>query len=421
MRERIGGLLFIGFIYFLLDLFTYFGLKPLFVGKWLRPYQIIYWLTSLFTYYSLYKLVQTMEAGSLFRDTSYNFYLGVFITALVSKLVFLIALSVQDIGRLGIGLGRWVSASLNSGKILDESSFIPARRNFMRLAAAGLASIPFTTMLYGITKGKYRYTVNKVQLSFKDLPKAFEGFKIVQISDIHAGSLDSIEEVTRGVQMVNEQDPDLVLFTGDLVNSSKSEVNPFIDTFKQLKGKHGQFAVLGNHDYYGVPRSGGEAAQQGYWKDFFAKYEQMNWQLLNNESKRIEKDGEYLQLLGVENWGAGPWFPKRGDLDQCLTHCQDDDFCVLMSHDPTHWDHKVIDHKKHIHLTLSGHTHGMQFGINLPNFKWSPAQYRYPRWMGLYEEAGQYLYVNRGFGFLAFPGRVGMWPEITVLELTKET
>lgn len=420
MRERIGGLLFIGVIYFILDLFTYFGLKPLFEGRWLRVYQVIYWLGSLFTYYSLYRLLQTLEAGSLFRDTSYNFYLGIFVTVLVSKLVFLAVLTIQDIGRIVVGMISYISEFVGSGKLVDGASHTPGRRNFMRLLAAGVASIPLTTMLYGITKGKYRYTVNTVKLSFKDLPKAFDGFKIVQISDIHSGSLDSIEEVSKGVALANAQNPDLVLFTGDLVNSSKSEIIPFIDTFKKLKGNYGQFAVLGNHDYYGVPRNGGEAAQEGYWQDFFAKYEQMNWQLLNNENVRIEKDGEYLQLLGVENWGAGPWFPKRGDLDRCLVNCKEEDFCVLMSHDPTHWDEKVLPHKKHIHLTLSGHTHGMQFGINLPNFKWSPAQYRYPRWMGLYEEKDQYLYVNRGFGFLAFPGRVGMWPEITVLELTRE-
>jgi len=393
MRERVGGLIFIGFLYFLLDLFTYFGLKPLFEGRWLRVYQIIYWVISLFTYYSLFRLVKTMETGSLFRDTSYNFYLGIFVTALVTKLVFLLILFLQDIGRMVVGMISYVSELLGGDQLVKGG--MPSRRNFMRLIAAGVASIPLTTMLYGITKGKYRYTVNKVQLSFKDLPKAFDGFRIVQISDIHSGSLDSIEEVTRGVEMVNAQNPDLVLFTGDL-------------------------AVLGNHDYYGVPRHGGEVAQRGYWQDFFAKYEQMNWRLLNNENFRIEKEGDYLQLLGVENWGAGPWFPKRGDLNRCLTNCKEDDFCVLMSHDPTHWDEKVLPHKKHIHLTLSGHTHGMQFGINLPNFKWSPAQYRYPRWMGLYQEKGQYLYVNRGFGFLAFPGRVGMWPEITVIELARE-
>ena len=410
----------LGALYLLLDIYTYFGLKSLFIGKYLRVYQLLYALTSLFVFYSFYQIYQTLQSGNFFRDASYNFYLGIVVTAIVSKLVFIIALFLQDGGRVLVGIGSYFSNLLGVQEVAEGSNFIPKRRRFMTLLAAGVASIPLTTMLYGITKGKYRYTVNKVKVAFKDLPKAFEGFKIVQISDIHSGSFDSISEVARGVAMVNEQNPDLVLFTGDLVNSSKDEIDPYIDVFKKLKGKFGQFAVLGNHDYYGVPRTGKESDVQAYWSDFFSKFKAMNLQLLNNESRRIEKDGSYLQLLGVENWGASRYFPKRGDLDKSLMNCADDDFCVLMSHDPSHWDEKVLSHKKHIHLTLSGHTHGMQFGVNLPNFKWSPVQYRYPRWMGLYKEAGQYLYVNRGFGFLAFPGRVGMWPEITVLELTRE-
>ncbi|MEN0047965.1 MAG: metallophosphoesterase, partial [Bacteroidota bacterium] len=272
----------------------------------------------------------------------------------------------------------------------------------------------FLGMLYGITKGKYRYTVNKVKLNFPDLPKAFDGFKIVQISDIHSGSFDDVDKVAEGVAMVNEQAADLLLFTGDLVNSDKDEINPYIDIFKKLEAKEGKYAVLGNHDYYGAPKNDSEL--DAYWKDFFSKYEQMGFRLMNNENTRIERDGEQIRLLGVENWGAPP-FPQIGDLDKALNNVQEDEFCVLMSHDPTHWEHRVLPNKKKIHLTLSGHTHGMQFGINLPGLKWSPVQYRYKRWIGLYEEAKQYLYINRGFGFLAFPGRVGMWPEITVIEL----
>ena len=420
MRSRLNSVVVIGLFYLLLDIYTYFGLKSLFHGTGLRIYQVIYFLTSLFVYYSFFKIYQTIQAGNFFRDASYNFYLGIVVTAIVSKLVFIAMLFIQDGGRALVGAGKYVGNLLGISELAEGSTYIPTRRRFMTLAAAGIASIPLATMLYGITKGKYKYTVTKVKVAFKDLPPAFEGFKIAQISDIHAGSLDSIEEVTRGVEMVNAQNPDLILFTGDMVNSSKEEVNPFIPVFKKLQAKYGQYAVLGNHDYYGVPRNGDQRMVQNYWNDFFSKFKEMGFQLLNNQSTRIEKDGEYLQLLGVENWGGGPWFPKEGDLDKSLTNCADDDFCVLMSHDPSHWDAKVLPHKKHIHLTLSGHTHGMQFGINLPNFKWSPVKYRYPRWMGLYKEQGQYLYVNRGFGFLAFPGRVGMWPEITVLELTRE-
>ena len=420
MQSRINTFLLIGVFYFFLDLLTYSGLKPLFIGKWLRLYQFLYIGSSLFVLFSFFRLYQTLQTGSLFKDASYNFYLGIVLTAVISKFVFLLVLLVQDGGRLLFGGANFLLDAVGLREVASGDSFIPKRRKMMTWIAAGIASIPLTTILYGVTKGKYKYTVNKVKLAFKDLPPAFEGFKIAQISDIHAGSLDSLEDVARGVKMVNDQSPDLILFTGDMVNSNKEEVNPFIDIFKQLKAKHGQYAVLGNHDYYGVPRGGTATQVNAYWQDFFAKFKQMGFQLLTNENTRIEKDGAYLKLLGVENWGAGRWFPKKGDLDKSLRDCASDDFCILMSHDPTHWDEKVLDHQQHIHLTLSGHTHGMQFGINLPGFKWSPAKYRYPRWNGLYKEKGQYLYVNRGFGFLAFPGRIGMWPEITVLELTRE-
>lgn len=413
MRISIGFLISIGVI-LLFDLYVYFGLKSVFTeNKSLRVYQAIYILTSLFVYFCFYKVSQLMGQGSIFRSTTINYYIGILFTAFVSKFVFAALMFMQDGGRVLYGVFDHFRAS-DGG----QTGFLPSRRRFLTLAAAGIAAIPFTSMLYGITRGKYRYTVNKVKLKFKDLPPAFNGFKIVQISDIHAGGLDSKQDVARGVQMINDENPDVILFTGDLVNSDKDEVNPFIDIFKALKATQGKFSVLGNHDYYGVPRDEREAGKDSaYWESFFEKYKEMGFELMNNANARIEKDGEHINILGVENWGIARWFPKLGDLDKALGDIKEDEFCVLMSHDPTHWDEKVLPHQKKIHLTLSGHTHGFQFGLNLPGFKWSPAQYSYPRWMGLYEEAEQYLYVNRGFGFLGFPGRVGMWPEITVLEL----
>jgi len=417
MRERLVGILIMFAFYLFLDAYTYFGLKSLFTNQRnIRIFQAVYLLSSIFVIFSFYQMYVGLNSGSFFRSASANFYLGIFFTAIVGKMVFVGLMMLQDGGRVFYALFDSISGSSSGENI--SGKYLPSRRKFLTLAAAGLAAIPFSGMLYGITRGKYRYTINRVKLSFKDLPAAFNGFKIVQISDIHAGSLDSPDDVQRGVQMINDELPDAIMFTGDLVNSQKKEVDPFIDIFAELKAKHGKFAVLGNHDYYGAPRDSREDKTDEYWKDFFSKYEAMGFNLLNNDSVNIEKQGEQISILGVENWGAGRWFPKLGDLDKALTKSRKDNFCVLMSHDPTHWDEKVIPHQKHIHLTLSGHTHGFQFGINMPGFKWSPAQYRYERWMGLYEKAEQYLYVNRGFGFLGFPGRVGMWPEITVIELT---
>ncbi len=415
MRSRLNVFYWICAIYVLLDIYTFLGLKSLFIEKRAGLiFQFVYMLTSLFIYYSFYRLYVTFTGGSFFSNTSYNIYLGIVLTAIVSKLIFILLLLPQDIGRIFYTIYAMIAGETQ----MPSTGLLPARRRFLTLAATGIAAIPFSTMLYGITKGKYAYTVNKVKLAFKDLPPSFDSFKIVQISDIHAGSLDSKKGVAKGVRMINEQQPDLIVFTGDLVNFDKDEVDDYIDIFKEMKAKYGKFSTLGNHDYYGVPRNG-ELAKQAYWADFDKKYRAMGFRLMNNENAFIEKNGERICLLGVENWGKGRWFPKRGDLDKALENIEADEFCVLLSHDPTHWDEKVLPHPKHIHLTLSGHTHGFQFGINLPGFKWSPAQYRYDKWIGLYEEAKQYLYVNRGFGFLAFPGRVGMWPEITVIELGK--
>lgn len=407
-------------IYFLLDLYTFFGLRSL--CKSPRAEKVltaVYAVSSVYVYYCMYAVYQVAQSRRVFSDTSANWELGILFTAFVGKFIFSVLLSVQDGGRFFYGIIDYMKRKA-AGKTAPGSPFFPSRRRFLTLLATGIAAVPFFGMLYGITKGKYQYTVSNVKLLFPDLPAAFEGFKIVQISDIHAGSFDDAEEVAKGVELINEQQPDLLLFTGDLVNADKDEVNDYIPIFAKIRAKHGKFAVLGNHDYYGVPEEEEGATPQDiddYWKDFFVKYRQMGFNLLRNAAQYIEKDGERIALTGVENWGAGRWFPKKGDLDAALTLVQDDDFCILMSHDPSHWDAKVLPHKKHVNLTLSGHTHGMQFGIKMPGFKWSPVQYRYPRWAGLYKEAGQYLYVNTGFGFLAFPGRVGMWPEVTVIEL----
>jgi len=405
-------------LYVLCDLYTYFGLASLVPKRYLKSFSWTYILSSIGVYYCFYQTCLVLFSGHFFSNSSSNIYLGIFLTFLLGKVVFSTLLLVQDTLRGLYGSGLAIRDMVVKKQKTSKSSSFPERRRVVTLLTTGIAAIPFLGMLYGITKGKYRYVLNKVKLTFEELPPNFEGFKIVQISDIHAGSLDNMAAVKRGIQLVNDQEADLILFTGDMVNSSKDEVDPYLEVFAQLQAKFGKYSVLGNHDYYGVPQESTEAERDDYWRSFEEKFEQMGFQLLNNQSAAVEKDAERIQIVGVENWGAGRFFPKKGDLDKALTEVDDQDFCILLSHDPSHWDEKVLEHSRHIHLTLSGHTHGFQFGINMPGFKWSPAQYRYPRWMGLYQEKGQYLYVNRGFGFLAFPGRVGMWPEITVFELS---
>ena len=347
------------------------------------------------------------------RSSLTNFLFGLGFAIVITKIVFVGFLLLQDLGRILIEM-----FSIISSLITEQQSEYPPRSYLFTLISIVLSSIPFISMLYGISCGKYNYKVENITLKFPDLPKSFDGFKIIQISDIHAGSFDSVEKVKLGIDKIVDQNADLIVFTGDLVNSMKEEIDPYIDVFAQLSAPFGMYSILGNHDYYGMYQVAkkDELARKIYMDDFRNKHEKIGFSLLNNTSVLIKKNEESIRLIGVENWGSGP-FPKKGDLNSALEGVEPKEFSILLSHDPTHWDHHVLIHNKHIHLTLSGHTHGMQFGINFGKFKWSPVKYRYKKWMGLYEEANQFLYVNRGFGFLAWPGRVGMSPEITLIEL----
>ncbi len=409
---RIGFLLIVLILFFSLDWYAFSGLNILFKGD--QSFIYSYWLISFIVVLGFYKVFIDFSnrKTDAIRAVSSNLLMGFGFAVLVSKIVFNGLLLFQDLSLFIIGLAGGVLS------LISELTFdVPSRNKALITVFAFLSSIPFFSMIYGITLGKYKFEVEKIKLKFQDLPQAFNGFKIIQISDIHAGSFDSLKQVQKGIDMINAQKADIIVFTGDLVNSLKEEINPYIEAFSKLSAPFGMFSILGNHDYYGMYQVARQdpIARKVYMDDFNKKHEKIGFKLLNNESTKIEKDGESIRLIGVENWGVGP-FPKKGDLNKALDGVKDDEFSILLSHDPTHWDYHVIPHAKNIHLTLSGHTHGLQFGINLPKFKWSPVKYRYKKWMGLYEKAGQYLYVNRGFGFLAWPGRVGMSPEITLLE-----
>jgi predicted MPP superfamily phosphohydrolase len=307
-------------------------------------------------------------------------------------------------------------------KLVTKEAFdMPSRRNFISQIALGLAAIPFTSLLYGMYKGKYRFRTLEYVLHFEDLPEAFDGYRITQISDIHCGSFDDFEKVKYGVDLVNEQKSDVILFTGDMVNNKASEMAPWKDLFGTLKAKDGVFSVLGNHDYGDYVSWDTPADKEKNLDELKQIQKEMGYNLLCNESRFIEKDGQRLALVGVENWGKGG-FKKAGDLTKASQAINSNDFKILMSHDPSHWEEQVINDDYHYHLTLSGHTHGMQFGIEIPGWiKWSPVKWRYKHWAGIYEELGQYINVNRGFGYLAYPGRVGIWPEVSVITLKKGT
>jgi predicted MPP superfamily phosphohydrolase len=293
-----------------------------------------------------------------------------------------------------------------------------SRESFLTQLGLGAAGLTFASFLYGVTWGKYAFRVEQIKVPIPNLPSAFNGFRMVQISDAHLGSfVDTPRPVLEALEGINALKPDVILFTGDLVNTHADEAEPWIEAFRGLHAPLGKFSIMGNHDYadYGPFEEFEREASRKRIKEIHAE---MGFRLLLNEHHHFEREGERIALIGVENWGKG--FRRSGDLSAAMKGSDAEDLCaILMSHDPTHWEEEVMNGKAPIELTLSGHTHGMQFGIEIPwlGIKWSPSQWRYSRWAGLYEEASQLLHINRGFGVLGFHGRVGMPPEITVLEI----
>ncbi|MEZ4968666.1 MAG: metallophosphoesterase [Flavobacteriaceae bacterium] len=297
---------------------------------------------------------------------------------------------------------------------------LPQRRRFLSTLAMGIAALPFSALLYGMVKGKYNFKVLKYHLEFDDLPDSFDGYQITQISDVHSGSFDNREKIEYAINLINKQKSDVLLFTGDMVNNMAVEMLPWKDLFSTLSAKDGKFSVLGNHDYGDYVSWETEEAKSNNLTDLKNMQKEMGFDLLLNDSRYLRKGEDRIALIGVENWGRGG-FKKAGDLKKAVSNIGKDDFKILMSHDPSHWEDQVLKDDYHYHLTLSGHTHGMQFGIEIPGWiKWSPAKWRYKYWAGVYEEMGQKINVNRGFGFLGYPGRVGIWPEITVITLKKK-
>jgi predicted MPP superfamily phosphohydrolase len=287
---------------------------------------------------------------------------------------------------------------------------------FLSWLGIGVGGGLFGTLLYGFGN-KYRYRIEKAKIQSDKIPAAFKGLKIVQISDIHSGSLDDLEAVKKGIQKINDLQPDVIFFTGDLVNNMAKEMEDKIAVFSSLKAPLGVFSILGNHDYGDYVSWPSADAKKENLDKLKSIHAAMGWRLLLNEHVALEKDGASIGLIGIENWGARANFAKYGDLKKAYQGADQYPFKILLSHDPSHWDAEVCKHYGDIDLMLSGHTHGMQFGVEIPGFRWSPVQYVYKQWGGLYKKGDQHLYVNRGFGFLGYPGRVGILPEITLIEL----
>ncbi|TLF44262.1 metallophosphoesterase [Maribacter aurantiacus] len=398
-------------IYLGLSFYIVQALRSLFRQPWVYLVYILVSLAILVNF--IYQFTAGEEAGRvLSRPKSYAF--GFLLTMMSFKLVIILFLFSEDIFRILSGVYQ---------KLFGESKefSLPERRRFLGMIALGIAALPFGALLYGMYKGKYNFKVLRYTLEFEDLPDSFDGYRITQISDIHSGSFDDRKKIEYGVDLINKQKSDLLLFTGDMVNNKTEEMLPWADLFSTLEAKDGKFSVLGNHDYGDYIAWETEASKQKNLQDLKDLQRNMGFDLLLNEHRYLQKGKDRIALVGVENWGKGG-FKKAGDLKKASAQIHPNDFTILMSHDPSHWSEEVLHDEKHYHLTLSGHTHGMQFGIEIPGWvKWSPVKWRYPHWAGIYKELGQFINVNRGFGFLGYPGRVGIWPEITVLTLKKKT
>jgi len=402
----IRWILFIAIIV-LIDFYAFQSIKIVFKNKIVF---VIYWLLSFGVIANLIYQLNSVDQSKGFGQ-SLMMAFGFLILSITPKIITLIVMFGEDVFRV-------FSSGFNYFSKTSEPTVFIERRDFISKVALGLAAIPFASVLYGMVRGKYNYQVINHTLYFDDLPDSFDGFKLTHISDIHSGSFDNEEKIAEGMSLINEQASDVILFTGDIVNNTADEMTPWIPYFNDLKAKQGKFSVLGNHDYGEYVRWKTIEEKQQNFQDIKDIHPKIGFNLLLNDSVYLERGTDKIALIGVENWGTR--FKKAGDLKLASSKIKKEDFKILMSHDPSHWDSEINKDNNNYHLTLSGHTHGMQFGIEIPGIKWSPVQYVYKQWAGIYENLGRYINVNRGFGFLAFPGRVGIWPEISVITLKKK-
>ncbi len=397
-------------ILFWTELGSYIAMRAFFVDSKikLKRFNWIWWIATV-GLYAMFFGVRLLDSNYA-RNVIVNGFFMLMVPKLIISLVFGIASLVK-----GVKLIFFKKAQVQ----FPEGAQI-GRRNFTSKLALGMAAIPLGTMLYGILKTAYDFKIHRPRIKFKNLPASFDGFKIVQLSDIHTGSLQNSYQLQKAIDLVMEEKPDLIVFTGDLVNNRTDEAFPFVDVLAQLSAPHGVYSVLGNHDYGDYEKWNSPEEKEKNMDQMHELHQKIGWKLLLNEHVSIEKDGEKIALLGIENWGKSKYFPKYGRLTDALQGTDDFDFKILLSHDPSHYDAEVISKRPDIDLTLAGHTHGFQFGVEIPGFKWSPSQYIYPQWAGLYPNGEQYIYVNRGLGCLGYMGRVGIRPEITSIVLERK-
>ncbi|MEE9363892.1 MAG: metallophosphoesterase [Cellulophaga sp.] len=397
-------------IYIVLSFYAFQALKTVTKQQWFYYVYVVLSLVVMVNF--IYQFTYGETPGRIL-SISKSYAVGFLLVVLSFQAITVIFLFSEDIFRFLAGIYYKLFG-------VSKEFGLPERRTFLSVLALGIAAIPFSALLYGMYKGKYNFKVLKYNLEFDDLPDSFDGYQITQISDIHSGSFDNKSKIEYAVDLINQQKSDVLFFTGDMVNNKAEEMEPWKSVFEKLQAKDGKYSILGNHDYGDYVSWESDALKKQNLEDLKDIQKEIGFDLLLNESRYLTKGKDRIALVGVENWGKGG-FKKAGDLKKASAEISKEDFKILLSHDPSHWEQKVIEDEYHYHLTLSGHTHGMQFGIEIPGWiKWSPVKWRYKYWAGIYKEAGQYINVNRGFGYLGYPGRVGIWPEITVITLKKK-
>ncbi len=403
---------FLLIVFLAIEIYAFQAFKTVYKNSWLTKTYLL--LNTLIFLNFFLRVIYVYHNELSYSDQFYgnlSIPFALFFTLFCFKLIIILFLFFEDIFRAILSIINFFF-NFSDAKIFE-------RRSFLSKIALLVASIPIPFVLYGIFKGRYNYKVYKYDLSFDDLPEDFDGYQITHISDIHSGSLKNKNNVEYAVKLINEQKSDLILFTGDIINNKSNELIKWKYLLSTMKASDGKFSVLGNHDYGDYVNWNNKQEKEDNFSDLLNFQKQMGFKLLLNENIKIKKGESNISLIGVENWGKGR-FKKKGDIDKACVGLNEKDFKIVLSHDPSHWDKILIDHKTHFHLTLSGHTHGMQFGIEIPGWiKWSPAKWAYRHWAGLYNEKNQFLNVNRGFGVLGFPGRVGIPPEISVITLKK--
>jgi len=372
-----------------------------------------YWAITAFTIvFGIFTIVTYQNP--LLPKFVYLYTICLVFIIVISKIIGSLFLMIDDVQRLI----QWIVSLFNQNK--SEINVVKngiSRAKFLSYGALTLAAVPLVTMIYGMIKTAFDFTIRREKILLGNLPDAFNGLKIIQISDIHSGSFASGDSFKKAVQMINEEKPDVIFFTGDLVNDRSDEAEPFVEIWKDLKAEFGIFSTLGNHDYGDYVQWESTSLKAQNLERLKEIHQEMGWDLLMNEHRILSKDGASIGILGVENWGEALRFPRKGDMKKAKLDMPDVPVKLLLSHDPSHWKAQITKDHQDIDVAFAGHTHGFQFGIEIPGFKWSPSQYVYKQWAGLYSEGNQHIYVNRGLGFLGYLGRVGIKPEISVIEL----